>query len=334
MEKFQKNKYRFSSIKPLVLITDEVIELRSQQIAMLISDLLKYKVLLRDLLKDDVSYSIRNELLNIAMFISNDIELYDRFIKEGDIPVDKIRIEARVDSKYINKYRDYIIVYTLILGNPDYKNLQDYIEIAENTEEDLEKDIIEYEEKNGVDGIVLESSKKNAIVMTSLGEFKKLKFKGTCFRGEEIKSVEKKSLKDYKLYASIVSIFALIFVLSIVYKYNNVVSMIVVDTTSQIKLEINGFNRVLNVSASNEKGTTLITETCILDNNLDEALVKIIEYANENEMLKDSGTVITITGEALKHNSLEKTSEFVYKKDLKVRLNNDGSEHRLNYGKT
>lgn len=330
MEKFQKNKYRFSSIKPLVLITDEVIEFRSQQIAMLISDLLKYKVLLRDLVKDNVSYSIRNELLNIAMFISNDIELYDRFIKEGDIPVDKIRIEARVDSKYINKYRDYIIVYTLILGNPDYKNLQDYIEIAENTEEDLEKDIIEYEEKNGVDGIVLESSKKNAIVMTSLGEFKKLKFKGTCFRGEEIKSVEKKSLKDYKLYASIVSIFALIFVLSIVYKYNNVVSMIVVDTTSQIKLEINGFNRVLNVSASTEKGSTLITETGILDNNIDEALFKIIEYANENEMLKDSGTVITITGEALKYNSLEKTSDFVYKKDLKVRLNNDGSEHKLN----
>lgn len=330
MEKFQKNKYRFSSIKPLVLITDEVIEFRSQQIAMLISDLLKYKVLLRDLVKDNLSYSIRNELLNIAMFISNDIELYDRFIKEGDIPVDKIRIEARVDSKYINKYRDYIIVYTLILGNPDYKNLQDYIEIAENTEEDLEKDIIEYEEKNGVDGIVLESSKKNAIVMTSLGEFKKLKFKGTCFRGEEIKSVEKKSLKDYKLYASIVSIFALIFVLSIVYKYNNVVSTIVVDTTSQIKLEINGFNRVLNVSASTEKGSTLITETGILDNNIDEALFKVIEYANENEMLKDSGTVITITGEALKYNSLEKTSDFVYKKDLKVRLNNDGSEHKLN----
>ena len=330
MEKFQKNKYRFSSIKPLVLITDEVIEFRSQQIAMLISDLLKYKVLLRDLVKDNVSYSIRNELLNIAMFISNDIELYDRFIKEGDIPVDKIRIEARVDSKYINKYRDYIIVYTLILGNPDYKNLQDYIEIAENTEEDLEKDIIEYEEKNGVDGIVLESSKKNAIVMTSLGEFKKLKLKEPCFRGEEIKSVEKKSLKDYKLYASIVSIFALIFVLSILYKYNNVVSTIVVDTTSQIKLEINGFNRVLNVSSSTEKGNTLIAETGILDNNLDEALFKIMEYANENEMIKDSGTVITITGEALKHNSLEKTSDFVYKEDLKVRLNNDGSEHKLN----
>ena len=36
--------------------------------------------------------------------------------------------------------------------------------------------------------------------MTSLGEFKKLKLKEPCFKGEEIKSIEKKSLKDYKLY--------------------------------------------------------------------------------------------------------------------------------------
>ena len=330
MDKFHKNKYRFSSIKPLILISDEIIEFRNQQITMLTSELLKYKVLVRDLIKDNVSYSIRNELLNIAMFITNNVELYDRFIKEEDIPVDVIRIAARVDSKYINKYRDYIIAYTLILGNPNYKNLQDYIQIVENTDEDLGKDIIEYEEKMGHDGIVLESNKKNAIVMTSIGEFKKLKLKEPCFRGEEIKSVEKKSLKDYKLYVSIIAIFALIFVLSIIYKYNGVVSTVVVETTSPIRLEINGFNRVLDVSSSTEKGKTLIAETSVLDNNIDKALCKIIEYANENEMVKDSGIVVTITGKALKHNSLEETADFVYKKDLKVRLNNAGSEHKLN----
>ena len=330
MDKFHKNKYRFSSIKPLILISDEVIEFRNQQIINLTSELLKYKVLVRDLIKDNVSYSIRNELLNIAMFITNNVELYDRFIKEEDIPVDVIRIAARVDSKYINKYRDYIIAYTLILGNPNYKNLQDYIQIVENTEEDLGKDIIEYEEKMGHDGIVLESNKKNAIVMTSIGEFKKLKLKEPCFRGEEIKAIEKKSLKDYKLYVSIISIFALIFVLSIIYKYNNVVSTVVVETTSPIRLEINGFNRVLDVSSSTEKGKTLIAETSVLDNNIDKAICKIIEYANENEMVKDSGIVVTITGKALKHNSLDETADFIYKKDLKVRFNNAGSEHKLN----
>ena len=329
MDKFHKNKYRFSSIKPLMLINDEIIEARNHQIRMLTSDLLKYKVLVKDLVKDNVSYLIRNELLNIAIFITNNIELYNRFI-EGDIPVDAIYKATKVDSKYINKYREYIIAYTLILGNPNYKNLQDYIQIVENTEEDLKKDIIEYEKKMGFHGIVLDSNKKNAIVMTSLGEFKKLKLKKSCFKGEEIKSLEKKGLKDYKLYASIISIFTLIFVLSIIYKYNNVASTVVVETTSSIKLEVNGFSRVLQVNSSTEKGNRLITETKVLDNNLDEAICKIIKYANENKMVKDSGIVITITGKSLKHNSLEKTADFVYKKDLKVRLNNAGSEHKLN----
>ena len=166
--------------------------------------------------------------------------------------------------------------------------------------------------------------------MTSLGEFKKLKLKEPCFKGEEVKAVEKKSLKDYKLYVSIISIFALIFVLSIIYKYNNVVSTVVIETTSAIKLEVNGFNRVLNISSSTEKGKILISETSVLDNNIDEAICKIIEYASENEMVKSSGIVVTITGKALKHNSLDETADFIYKKDLKVRFNNAGSEHKLN----
>lgn len=330
MDKFHNNKYRFSSIKPLILISDEIIESRNQQITTLASELLKYKVLIRDLVKDNVSYSTRNELLNIAMFLTSNIELYDDLINKEDIPVDALHILTRVDKKYIQKYREYIIAYILIFGNPNYKNLQDYIQIVENTDEDLGKDIIEYEEKIGVSGVVLESNKKNAIVMTSLGEFKKLKIKEYYSNGEEIKAIEKKSLKDYKLYISIISVFTLIFILSVIYKYNNVVSTVVVETTSQIRLEINGFNRVLNISSSTEKGKVLIEETSVLDNNVDKAICKIIEYANENEMIKSSGIVVTITGKALKHNSLDETADFIYKKDLKVRFNNSGSEHKLN----
>ena len=66
------------------------------------------------------------------------------------------------------------------------------------------------------------------------------------------------------------------------------------------------------------------------NNNIDKAICRIIEYANENEMIKNSGIVVTITGKALKHNSLDETADFIYKKDLKVRFNNAGSEHRLN----
>ena len=101
MDKFHKNKYRFSSIKSLILISDEIIELRNQQIIMFNSELLKYKVLVKDLIKDNVSYSIRNELLNIAMFITTNSELYDEFIKQEDIPVNAVCMATRTTSKYI-----------------------------------------------------------------------------------------------------------------------------------------------------------------------------------------------------------------------------------------
>ena len=328
MDKFQKNKYRFSSNTPLVLISDEIIELRKQQIEAFTLELLRYKVLIRDLIKHNLSYSTRNELLNIAMFITSNFEIYDEFIKKEDIPT-IVQIQTRASKKYIEQYRDYLIAYTIILGNPDFKNLQEYIQIVENTDEDLGKDIIEYEEKIDVSGIVLDRNNRNAIVITSIGEFKKLKLKESVSKGEELRAIEKKSLKDYRLYVSIISVFALIFILSVVYKYNNVVSTIVVETTSPIRLEINGFNRVIDVSSSTAKGKKLVSDTSVLDNKIDNAIYKILEYANENDMVKGSGIVVTITGKALKHNALKETSDFIYRKDLKVRFNNSGSEHKL-----
>lgn len=328
MDKFQKNKYRFSSNTPLVLISDEIIELRKQQIEAFTLELLRYKVLIRDLIKHNLNYSTRNELLNIAMFITSNFEIYDEFIKKEDIPT-IVQIQTRASKKYIEQYRDYLIAYTIILGNPNFKNLQEYIQIVENTDEDLGKDIIEYEEKIDVSGIVLDRNNRNAIVITSIGEFKKLKLKESVSKGEELRAIEKKSLKDYRLYVSIISVFALIFILSVVYKYNNVVSTIVVETTSPIRLEINGFNRVIDVSSSTAEGKKLVSDTSVLDNKIDNAIYKILEYANENDMVKGSGIVVTITGKALKHNALKETSDFIYRKDLKVRFNNSGSEHKL-----
>ena len=132
------------------------------------------------------------------------------------------------------------------------------------------------------------------------------------------------------IYISIVLIFLVVFSISMLYKYNNVVRTIVVETTSPIRLEINGFNRVLNITSSTEKGQLLVEETNLLDQKLDRAIYKIIEYANENEMVKFTGITVTVTGKELRYNSLPETEEYIYKKDLKVRFNNSGREHKFN----
>ena len=318
MDKFQSGKYKFSSVKPLFLIGNYVIGERGKEINILVDELIKYKVLIKDLISREVSYSQRNELVTISMYIAANFELYDSFINNIEIPFSKLHMFTRVKKKFLEKYRDYIIVYTLIFGNDKYKNIQDYLQMVETSVDDSKnsdvKDIVEYEAGLTVNGIVVWKNKKDAILLTALGEFKKVKLNEDVLIGQEINANEKKTLKDVKIYISILVVFILVFSMAIIYRYNVVTRTIVIDTTSTIKLDINGFNRVLNISSSTEKGAKLIEETNLLDQSIDTAIYKIV----------------TVTGKELKHNSLEKTEDFIYRKNLKVRFNNSGLEHKVN----
>ena len=276
MDKFQSGKYKFSSVKPLFLIGNYVIGERGKEINILVDELIKYKVLIKDLISREVSYSQRNELVTISMYIAANFELYDSFINNIEIPFSKLQMFTRVNKKFLEKYRDYIIVYTLIFGNDKYKNIQDYLQMVETSVDDSKnsdvKDIVEYEAGLTVNGIVVWKNKKDAILLTALGEFKKVKLNEDVLIGQEINANEKKTLKDVKIYISILVVFILVFSMAIIYRYNVVTRTIVIDTTSTIKLDINGFNRVLNISSSTEKGAKLIEETNLLDQSIDTAI--------------------------------------------------------------
>lgn len=330
MSEFQKNKYRFSSAKPLILVGDDIIEFRNEEINKFLAELMQYKVLLRDLINNNIDYSERNEALNIALYIVGDKELYEEFINSKEIPVDKLYEREYIDKKVISKYREYLIAYILIFANDDYKYIQDYVQIVEQSEDEVNTSLIKYEKEEGIRGLVIGKNKRNAIIITSLGEFKKVALIDGIEKGYEIRADEKKSFKDYKLYISIASIFIVVFVLTLVYKYNNVVSTIVVETSSPIRLEINEFNRVLNITSPTEKGNKLIEETKLQDKEMDESICTIIQYADNNEMIKSSGIVVTITGRELANGSIKKTEKYVYENDINVRFNNSGLEHKIN----
>ena len=69
------------------------------------------------------------------------------------------------------------------------------------------KDIVEYEAGLTVNGIVVWKNKKDAILLTALGEFKKVKLNEDVLIGQEINANEKKTLKDVKIYISILVVF-------------------------------------------------------------------------------------------------------------------------------
>ena len=93
MGKDERTVYRFSSMAPLIVISDEIIEERKEQILVLKKELINYRVVLKDLALREVPYSIKNELLNIAFFIVQDVEILDKFKSKKSIPMSVVAKE-------------------------------------------------------------------------------------------------------------------------------------------------------------------------------------------------------------------------------------------------
>ena len=149
------------------------------------------------MLEIELSEAERNEILNIAIFISESAELYGEMEANKELPIRKIAKEVLRTRKIIDSWKEYIIAYALIIGSYKYKNLNDYlriVEVVDNNNEDQKvihlKDIIteneeeiQQEDKNEEDhedeieedsnkkeqsqeikGVILSKSRKSAIV--------------------------------------------------------------------------------------------------------------------------------------------------------------------------
>lgn len=332
MQGFVKDKYRFSSACPLTRIGEDIIEARNEEIEKITLELIEYKVLVRDLLDEDIRYDIRNEILNIALFITEDIELYDKFIETKELPISDIAKATGKLSNYIEKYKLYIITYIIIFGNPSYRYIQEYVQIVENKPEEIGTELIEFKEEQALRGIIIYKSKRNAIIITSLGEFKRVKLLEESIKGDEANGVLKKSIKDYKVHISVVLVIMLTLILGITYAYKNIVRTIVVENNSliKIKLEVNVFDRVFDIVSTTNDGNEVVKNIDVIDKEMDTALSILIEYIDKNDMILDSGIIITVSGKPIKYGSIEKSEKYIYNNSINTKFNNVGNEHKIN----
>ena len=329
MSEFQKDKYRFSSVAPLTVAGETVVEERKEQIIDLVDELLSYAVVLKDLTYIEVSHNIRNELLNIAFYIIRDIELYDEFMDKKELPVAKICRKIVKPRKFIEEHKEYIITYVTILGNPGYKLIQDYLNVIEDNKSTDDSSITVFSEENNTRGMVFSKKKSNAIIMTSMGEFKRIKIIEDTVVGEDAEGYKRKSLKNYRLQLSILAILVIITVGLGIYKYNKVVTTVVVDSYSTIKLDVNFLDKVVKVYTSEGTSSKTISKNEILDRDLDTTLYKIIKFYDENGMLNSKIITVTISGKFLEYGSLRKTQDYTKEKSIEVRINNNGMEQKL-----
>lgn len=330
MSNFQEDKYKFSMKTPSNLSLDDVVESRKEEIERLKEDLLEYKILIKDLTYDEVSYINRNKILNIAYFIIEEMELFDYLNTTKKFPINRLLKRTPIDKEFYIQWKEYIITYVVILSNPNYKYLQEYIQIEEAINILGAEEIMQINKEEEYRGIILSKGLNSAIILTSKGEFIKVKAGKDNKVGEDFIGKESFRLRKYKLQISIfLSILVVIVSLGLI-QYRLIDKTVVIETTSSITLEVNKFGKIIDAYTQTEKGNIMLEKLNVENDNIDVSMKEILNYAIDNEMIPDTGVLITITGKALKDKDLALTEKFIEEKELKVKLNNSGDEHKIN----
>lgn len=331
---FSKDKYIFDSAPSMLLIGDSAEHNRSKQISLFLNELTLYNVIFKDLINYPIKERDRNIALNVAHYIISDGELIEDVIRKKDLPILKISKLTRLKPDYIEKCKDYITAYFIILANPNYKSIQDYLKIK--LKEDNTVIDISNKNKSTHKGIVIKASKRRVCILTSKGEFVKIKAndKGKC--GDVCEGKEKKALGNYKIHISILLVILIMIGCGIVIQYRGTQSIIIIETSSSIKIHVNKLNKVIYGYSPTDRGQELIKNTNLINKDVDEAVFEILDYASKNQMLESGKNVlVTINGQPIKYGVFIKTSKFIaedkFIKDNKINvlINNSGNQQKL-----
>jgi len=325
---FDKYKYIFTSIPSMLLVGDSAESNRNKQMALFLNELNTYNILLKDLINFPIKENDRNIVLNISYYIMNNDDLLEITIKRKKLPILKLSKLTKIKPDYLEKYRDYIIAYYIILTNPNYKSIQDYFRIK--LKEDNDRVNISNKKQYLYKGLVIKSAKKSAYIITSKGEFFKIKTNTKASIGQIGEGKEKKLLINYRIHISILLVILILIGCGTVIEYRRIQSIVVIESTSNIKLHVNKFNRVIYVYSPTDKGKELVANINVLNKDIDEAVAEIFQYALNNKMLDlNKKVLVTINGQAIKYGLLTKTNKIVSENNIPIVINNAGNEQRL-----
>ncbi|MDV4149318.1 anti-sigma factor domain-containing protein [Clostridium sp. AL.422] len=326
---FEYDKYKFSTKAPVNLALDDVVGKREEEIERLREELLSYKILIKDLIHNEPSYILRNKILNVSYFIIEDIELFDYLNTTKKFPINRLLKRTPIDKEFYQTWKEYIVAFVVILANPTYKYLQEYLQVEEAVYVPNSEEIIQINKEEEHRGIILHKGVGYAIILTSKGEFIKVKAGKDNKVGEDFVGKESFTFKKYKFQISIIaSILVLISIIGI-FQYRLVDKTIAIETTSLITIEVNKFNKIIDAYSRTEKGINMLDKLKIDNADIDNSIKEILNYCMDNEMIPETGIVINVTGNPLKYTALQRTEKFIEEQGLQVKLNNSGDEHKV-----
>lgn len=329
MEEFKKDRYIFSNKSGFIDVGQKSKKAREQQITNFNKELFEYEVLLKDLAIDKPNQKEKNLILNVAYYVAMDYDIVFSFKEKKALNIGLISKKTRISRKFLERWKDYLITYILIMESTNYKYIQDYLRVLinEDVDEEISNDLTNKKEHRG---IVMECGRKSCIILTSSGEFFNVSNKEGFELGDEIISGKEKKLgKRIKTVFSAI-LLIIIFVSIYMYnQYNKVISTIIIEVPYSIKFEINKYNSVIYFHSPSKTGEKILKKINPLDKNIDFVLKESIKYAKEDKIIPTEGVVITVNGKALDYGILENTGDYIVENNVKTLINNNGNKHYL-----
>lgn len=329
MEEFKKDRYIFSNKPGFIDVGQKSKKAREQQITNFNKELFEYEVLLKDLAIDKPNQKEKNLILNVAYYVAMDYDIVFSFKEKKALNIGLISKKTRISRKFLERWKDYLITYILIMESTNYKYIQDYLRVLinEDVDEEISSDLINKKEHRG---IVMECGRKSCIILTSSGEFFNVSNIEGFELGDEIMSGKERKLgKRIKTAFSVILLITIFVSIYMYNQYNKVISTIIIEVPYSIKFEINKYNSVIYSHSPSNIGTKILKEINPLDKNIDFVLKESIKKANEHEIIPTEGVVITVNGKALDYGVLENTGDYIVENNVKTLINNNGNKHYL-----
>lgn len=329
-EIFDRNKFKFTTKKTIKLVENKNdINKKKDSISFLNKELRLYNLDIKKLYNNIPDYAVRNVLLNIAYYVAEDEELIDVVTRRREIPYIKLANRTGESKKFIEKYKDYLLLYILLIHTNKYKGIQNYLAIVDGREESTDIAVVP-EKDDKITGLVLKKNSRYAIVITHSGEIVRIKHQSSSI-GYEVTGREKKGIMYYSRQITALVLILFIAFSSVYYVYNKPKTTILISGTSTFKVEVNRYSKVIDVVSKTTKGKRVVGS--ITYNNQDVAYV-LNELTTEminNKMIPENSEIgVIVSGDRLKNTDFRlmeqtvKDKNIENKTNLKIRINNGG----------
>ena len=241
------------------------------------------------------------------------------------IPLKKISQISGELPDFISKYRNYIILYFILLYPTKHTSLRNFLTITEDANMPYDNS------QNTLMGVVLSVCKNSSIILTSTGAI--INIAPTNMDNGEVKLgdiVEGTKLKTFNGKLPLIIGASFILALSILIAslvYNNTQSVVILDISGNLTLRVNSFGKVHEVSGGSSATRKIVKAVDINNKSLDKALYDILSYSKDTGIIdKGSSINIYITNKSINFSKLEDTINFIKGNQINTNINNNGED--------